>query len=190
MKFNRAGYVRLCTCIWEISTTQVEIGQDVVVIATWVAIAFYKACILVKAVSYEWEMWCLCWKRQCGNRNVSSGMRWVIACSDPHLCPLFRLTLHLKKKERKKWTGSRGWLSRLSTWPQLRSWSHSLWVRAPCGTLCWQLRAWSLLWILCLPLFLLLLRSHSASLCLYLSLSQKYMSIKKFKKIFCLRGKI
>lgn len=32
MKFNRAGNVRLCTCIWEISTTQVEIGQDVVVI--------------------------------------------------------------------------------------------------------------------------------------------------------------
>ena len=47
-----------------------------------------------------------------------------------------------------------GWLSQLSVQLQLRSWSHSLWVRAQCRALCWQLRAWSLLQILCLPLSL------------------------------------
>ena len=34
----------------------------------------------------------------------------------------------------------------------LVSWSRSLWVRALSWALCWQLRAWSLLQILCLPL--------------------------------------
>ena len=43
--------------------------------------------------------------------------------------------------------GAPGWL---------RSWSHSLRVRAPRRALCWQLRAWSLLQILCLPLSLFL----------------------------------
>ena len=38
--------------------------------------------------------------------------------------------------------GAPGWLSRLSIWLQLRSWSHSLWVRAPCWALCWQCGAW------------------------------------------------
>ena len=37
---------------------------------------------------------------------------------------------------------------------KLRSWSRRSWVRAPCQALCWQLRACSLLWILCLPLSL------------------------------------
>ena len=43
-----------------------------------------------------------------------------------------------------RWKGAPGWLSRLSVRLQLRSWSHSLWVRAPRRALCWQLRAWSL----------------------------------------------
>ena len=34
--------------------------------------------------------------------------------------------------------GAPGWLSRLSVWLWLRSWSHSLWVRAPHWALCWQ----------------------------------------------------
>ena len=39
-----------------------------------------------------------------------------------------------------------------------------LWVRAPCRALCRQLGAWSLLWILCLPLTLPLPHSCSVSL--------------------------
>ena len=47
-----------------------------------------------------------------------------------------------------------GWLSRLSVWLLLWSWTHGLCVRVPRPALCWQLRAWSLLQILCLPLSL------------------------------------
>ena len=42
------------------------------------------------------------------------------------------------------------WLSWLSAWLWLSSWSHHSWVWAPRWALCWQLRAWSLLPILCL----------------------------------------
>ena len=63
-------------------------------------------------------------------------------------------------------SGVPGWLSQLSFWLQLRSWSYSWWVRAPCQALCSQLRAWSLLRILYLPLSLLLLHSCSVSLCI------------------------
>ena len=59
--------------------------------------------------------------------------------------------------------GASGWLS---VWLQLRSWSHGLWVRAPRPAVCWCLRAWSLLQILCLPLSLPLPCSCSVSLCL------------------------
>ena len=66
-----------------------------------------------------------------------------------------------------------GWLSWLSGRLQLRSWSHSSWVQAPCQALCWQLGAWSLLPILCLPLSLSLPLpcSHSVPL----SLKSKYI---------------
>ena len=57
-----------------------------------------------------------------------------------------------------------GWLSRLSVRLQLSSWSCGLWVRAPCRALRWQLRAWSLLGILCLPLSAPTLLSLSLSL--------------------------
>ena len=60
-------------------------------------------------------------------------------------------------------TGVPGWLSWLSIWPLLRSWSHSSWVQALHQALCWQLRAWSLLRILCLPLSLPLPCSCSVS---------------------------
>ena len=50
--------------------------------------------------------------------------------------------------------GDPGWFSRLSIWLRLRSWSRSSWVPAPIRALYWQLRAWSLLRILCLPLSL------------------------------------
>ena len=62
--------------------------------------------------------------------------------------------------------GAPGWLSRLSVRLRLRSWSRGLWVQAPHRALCWQLRAWILLQILCLPLSLTLLHSSSVSLCL------------------------
>ena len=60
--------------------------------------------------------------------------------------------------------GAPGWLSRLSGRPRLRSWSHGSWVLALHQALRWQLRAWSLLRILCLPLLLPLPISHSVSL--------------------------
>ena len=56
---------------------------------------------------------------------------------------------------------------------QLRSWSHGLGVQA----LCWQLRVWSLLQILCLPSLSLPL-SHSYSV----SLKNKINILQKFKK--------
>ena len=65
-----------------------------------------------------------------------------------------------------------GLLSQLRVQLQLRSWSHHLWVRTPCQTLCWQLRIWSLLQILCLPLSLPF--THSNSLSLSLSLKDEY----------------
>ena len=60
--------------------------------------------------------------------------------------------------------GVPGWLSWLSVRLRLRSRSHSLWVRALHRALCWQLRAWSLLRILCFPLSLPLSCSYSVSL--------------------------
>ena len=47
-----------------------------------------------------------------------------------------------------------GWPKWLSVQLWLRSRSQGPWVRAPCQALCWHLRAWSLLPILCLPLSL------------------------------------
>ena len=67
--------------------------------------------------------------------------------------------------------GPTGWLSWLSVWLQLRSWSSSLWVWALCGALCWQLGAWSLFQILSVSLL------HSCSVSLSLSLSL-FLSLK------------
>ena len=61
------------------------------------------------------------------------------------------------------YNGAPGWLSWLSLWLQLRSWSQGCWVPAPRGALCWQLRAWSLLWILSVSLSLPLPHSQSLS---------------------------
>ena len=77
--------------------------------------------------------------------------------------------------------GVPGRLSRLSVRLQLRSWSHGLWIRAPRQALCRQLRAWSLLLILGLPLSLLLPHPHFVSLCL--------SKISKCKKKFFLNNK-
>ena len=59
----------------------------------------------------------------------------------------------------KMWYRGAWWLSWLSGWLRLWSWSHSLWVWAPHQALCWQFRAWSLCPILCRPLSLPLLCS-------------------------------
>ena len=69
------------------------------------------------------------------------------------ICAFGEVTQQCPKQEEQGW-GAPGWLSRLSVRLQLRSWSHGLWVQAPRRALCWQLRAWSPLWILCLPLSL------------------------------------
>ena len=66
------------------------------------------------------------------------------------------------------------WISRLSDQLQLRSWSHSWWIQAPCQALCWQLRAWSLLWVLCLPFYRRLSYSRYVSLSLSLSKINKH----------------
>ena len=58
------------------------------------------------------------------------------------------------------------WLCWLGVRLRLRSWSHGSWVWAPCQALCWQLRVWSLLRILCLPLCPS--PAHALSLCLSL----------------------
>ena len=74
-----------------------------------------------------------------------------------------------------KWRGrgARGWLSRLSVWHQLRSWSHSSWVRAPCKALCWRLGA--CFWF-CVSLSLCPSPAHSLSF----SLKNK-QTLKKLK---------
>ena len=77
--------------------------------------------------------------------------------------------------QREKERGAPGWLSRLSIWLRLRSRSHSSWVRAPRQALCWWLRAWSLLRILCLLFSLPLTHSHSVSV----SLKNKHKKKKK-----------
>ena len=79
--------------------------------------------------------------------------------------------LQIKKS---RWTGAPGWLSWLSVRLQLRSWSRGSWVWAPHQALCWQLRAWRLLWILCL-----LLSMPLPYLCY---VSPKWINVKKIKK--------
>ena len=66
------------------------------------------------------------------------------------------------------------WVAQLSIPFQLSSLSPSSWLWALCQALCWQLRAWSLLQILCLLLSAPLL----PILCLSLSLSKKKINIK------------
>ena len=55
------------------------------------------------------------------------------------------------------------WLSQLSIWLWLRSWSNGLWVQAPNQALHWQFRTWRLLQIRCLCFSLPLPCSHSFS---------------------------
>ena len=86
--------------------------------------------------------------------------------------------IHWRCSDDQNILGAPGWLSWLSARLQLRSWSRCLWVWAPHRALCWQHRAWSLLWILCLPLSLLLPHPCSVSL----SLSPLKINLKTLKK--------
>ena len=83
------------------------------------------------------------------------------------LYPLHRILSKILSKKLSH--GARGWLSQLSLRLQLRSWSHGLWVRTLYRALCWQLKAWSLLLILCLPLS----APPQHALCLSLPLKNK-----------------
>ena len=76
-----------------------------------------------------------------------------------------------------------GWLSLVSVWLWLRSWSHSSWVQVPHWALCWQLRALSLLWILCFPLSLPLLPSCSVSVSVSLPKIINSKNLKRKTKI-------
>ena len=95
-----------------------------------------------------------------GSRETTWDSLSVSLCSFPSLSQISKL--------RGAW-----WLSRSSGQLRLRSWSPGLWVWAPRQALYWQLGAWSLLWILCLPLFLALPRSRSVSV------FQKWINVKK-----------
>ena len=75
--------------------------------------------------------------------------------------------------------GAPGWLSRLSIQLRLRSPSHGSWVPAPRRALCWQLRVWNLLRF-CVSLSL----CSSPPLMLYLSVSQKWINVKKLIRTF------
>ena len=76
----------------------------------------------------------------------------------------------------KGWGSLGGSVSCVRLW--LRSWSCGSWVQALYWALCWQLKAWSLLQILCLPLSLCVPPPPPFSFSL--SLSQKWINIKKF----------
>ena len=71
----------------------------------------------------------------------------------------------------KKFFGGGAWVTQLNVWLWFWAWSRGPWVWAPCWAVCWQLRAWSLLLILCFSLSLPL--PHSSSVSLFLS--QKWM---------------
>ena len=71
--------------------------------------------------------------------------------------------------------GAPGWLTQLSIWLRLRSWSHCSWVRAPHWALHWQLRAWILWQLRALdPLSPSLSAPTSVSLSLKNKLKQKF----------------
>ena len=114
--------------------------------------------------SWSHDLWvwaprqALCW--QLGAWHLLQILCLPLFLSLPCSCSV---SLSLSKMNK---CGAPGWLSRLSGRLRLRSWSHGLWVRAPRRALCWQLRAWSLFRILCLPFSLLLPCSCSVSLSL------------------------
>ena len=107
--------------------------------------------------SWVWALrQALCWQLRAWSLLQILCLPLSLSASPHHL-------LKINKHFFKTCLGVPGWLSWLSVQLWLRSWSHGSWVRASCRALCWQLRAWSLLRILCLPLSLPLPCSRSVS---------------------------
>ena len=106
--------------------------------------------------------------------NQSSGTRTTNSCTH---ATAYIYWLFLIAAFKKQVCRAPGWLSQLSGQLRLRSWSRGPWVRAPRQVLCWQLGAWSLLRILCLPL------SPSLPRLLVPSLSLTQINKNFFKKI-------
>ena len=122
-----------------------------------------------RGISTSQELHAICVRR--GSPNTRAGT-WGSSTWGAMVDHLLGPGQHVPLLRRPGW-GAPGWLSRLSIPLQLGSWSRGLWVRAPPRALCWQLRAWSLLHVLCLPL--LLPHPHSCSVfSLSLSLKNKY----------------
>ena len=115
----------------------------------WQVLPKYLLCVSTQWVTRQPTTWLFVWPQ--------SGR----ALGNSHIFPNKMMSHDSSKKTN---VGVPGWLMWLSVRLQLRSWSHGLWVHALHQALCWQLRAWSLLHILCLPLFLPLAHSHSVSL--------------------------
>ena len=111
-----------------------------------------------------------CWEIQFStvvhHKAITPGLEKVSNWSSSGHMTTLRPILATRERGRMIKPGAPGWLSRLSIGLPLRSRSHSFWVWALSQTLCWQLRAWRLLRILCLPLSLPLPYSRSVSPCL------------------------
>ena len=96
----------------------------------------------------------LCW--QLGAWSVLRILCLCLCLSLSLPSPAHFLSLSLPKinKHQKKFLRG-AWVAhsvKRPTQSRLRSWSPGLWVWAPSQALCWQLGAWSLLRIICLPL--------------------------------------
>ena len=101
---------------------------------------------------------------------------WTATCRRMNLDHF--LTPYTKINSKK---GAPGWLSRLGIQLRLGSWSRSLRVWVPHQALCWQLRPWSGLQILCLPLSLPLPCSRTVSLSLSKINIKKKLKKRKLK---------
>ena len=113
----------------------------------------------------------LFWAPEVHNLILSaSTMPWPISFTTLHVkwpvAPLLDCKCHIERKS------NRGaWVAQLVEQPTSAQLMISLFVGSgptTCPALCWQLRTWSLLWILCLPLSLPLPNLGSVSLSLSL----------------------
>ena len=122
--------------------------------------------VFLKSLMYVFQKW-LTRVSKWWTHLLSSVPHWsrettlMLLCTSEWCTGSYILSTQVHQNQNQ--TGAPGWLSRLNIWLRLRSWYHGLWVQASRWALCWQLRAGSLLWVLCLPLSLPLSRSCSVS---------------------------